>query len=336
MEVPFTWNVTGWFMIGWTAEFPAGEVRPLRYFGEDLVAYRGESGELHVMSAHCRHLGAHLGHGGTVVGECVACPFHGWQWGPDGDNTHIPYQPDRPNRALKLRVFPVSEQHDCVFVWNHPHGEPPSWEMPDIFASHSQFESDPAAFYRPYPEFSRFTGNEPVHPQIVAENGPDSMHFRYVHRASVIPRLLDWSIVDHEWRFIAGFPDVRSDDPDAMAMRIHSNMFGLGGAITAFDGASKHRLIFAVTPVEEGLSNMFYSIWWPRRPGDESDVPPDDVRARVEKQWLVSVWDDLEIWRYQKYVDRPPLAKVDAKPYFALRDWAQQFYDVPAGAAETV
>ena len=45
MEVPFTWKVTGWFMIGWSPEFPIGEVRPLHYFGEDLVAYRDESGE---------------------------------------------------------------------------------------------------------------------------------------------------------------------------------------------------------------------------------------------------------------------------------------------------
>ena len=51
MKVPFTWKVTGWFVIGWSAEFPVGEVRPLRYFGEDLVAYRDESGELHVLWA---------------------------------------------------------------------------------------------------------------------------------------------------------------------------------------------------------------------------------------------------------------------------------------------
>jgi 3-ketosteroid 9alpha-monooxygenase subunit A len=85
VKVPFTWKVTGWFMIGWSAEFPTGEVRPLRYFGEDLVAYRDESGELHVMTAHCRHLGAHIGHGGKVIGDCVECPFHGWRWGPDGN-----------------------------------------------------------------------------------------------------------------------------------------------------------------------------------------------------------------------------------------------------------
>ena len=62
MKVPFTWKVTGWFMVGWSPEFPIGEVRPLRYFGEDPVAYRDESGKLHVLEAHCKHLGAHLGH----------------------------------------------------------------------------------------------------------------------------------------------------------------------------------------------------------------------------------------------------------------------------------
>ena len=143
MKVPFTWKVTGWFMVGWSPEFPVGEVRPLHYFGEDLVAYRDESGELHVLEAHCKHLGAHIGRGGKVVGDCVECPFHGWRWGPDGTNRHIPYQPDRPNRALRLRVFPVGEQYDCVFIWHHPDGIEPQWEMPDIFRKFSQFETDP-------------------------------------------------------------------------------------------------------------------------------------------------------------------------------------------------
>ena len=71
MLVPFTWKVTGWFMVGWSPEFPVAEVRPLHYFGDDLVAYRDEHGELHVLEAHCKHLGAHIGHGGRVVGDCV-------------------------------------------------------------------------------------------------------------------------------------------------------------------------------------------------------------------------------------------------------------------------
>ena len=220
MKVPFTWKVTGWFMIGWSAEFSASEVRPLRYFGEDLVAYRDESGGLHVLSGHCRHLGAHIGHGGKVVGDCVECPFHGWRWGPDGTNRYIPYQPDRPNKALRLRVYPVREQYGCVFVWHQPDGKEPQWEMPDLFHKFPQFDTDPDAYYRPYPEFSRRAEHEPVHPQIVAENGPDSAHFHYVHGATVTPVCLNWEAVDEEWRFLTGWPDARRDDPDRMALYI--------------------------------------------------------------------------------------------------------------------
>jgi 3-ketosteroid 9alpha-monooxygenase subunit A len=303
-------------------------VRPLHYFGEDLAAYRDDHGQLHVLSAHCRHLGAHIGHGGTVNGECVVCPFHGWEWGPDGSNRRIPYQ-DRPNRALRLRVWPVHEQHDCVFLWHQPQGQAPRWDMPDIFSSFPQAPTEPTAYYRPFPEFSQRAEREPVHPQQVAENGPDSVHFQRVHRASVTPVMLDWKIVDQQWQFLTGWPNTNSDDPNAMALRIDSHMFGLGGAISAFEGQSNHRLIFAVTPVDDGYSDLFYSIWWPRRPGDDSEVPPPEVCRLVEKQFKGTMWDDLEIWRYQEYVERPPLAKQDAKPYLALRQWATQFYEVP-------
>jgi phenylpropionate dioxygenase-like ring-hydroxylating dioxygenase large terminal subunit len=329
VKVPFTWKVTGWFMVGWSPEFRIGEVRPLKYFGEDLVAYRDEADELHVLEAHCKHLGAHIGHGGKVLGDCVECPFHGWRWGPDGTNRYIPYQPDRPNRGLRLRVFPVREQYDCVFIWHHPDGKEPQWEMPDIFEKFPQFETDPAAYYRAYPEFSRRAEREPVHPQIVAENAPDSAHFEYVHHATVTPRVLDWKIVDQEWQFIAGWPDARSDDPEDLALRFHSHLFGLGGAISVFEGAQNHRLIFTCTPVDDGCSDLFYSIWWPRIPGDDADVPDGKLRDLIEKQFLSTVFDDLEIWRYQKYVEHPALSKVDAKGYMALRKWATQFYDVP-------
>jgi phenylpropionate dioxygenase-like ring-hydroxylating dioxygenase large terminal subunit len=327
MKIPFTWRPTGWFMIGWSIEFPLEQVRPLRYFGEDLVAYRSPGGELHLLNAHCPHLGAHIGHGGKVRGECVECPFHGWVWGPDGTNRSIPYE-DRPNRSKSLRAWTVREQHGCVFVWHQPQGEAPRWDLPDIFGAFPQLPQDPAGFYRPYPELSVRYEREPVHPQLPAENAPDSVHFQYVHRATVTPKLLQWEIVDQEWRFLTGWPDQTSDDPEATALRIHSVLFGLGGAMSVFEGSSNYRLIFATTPVEDGCSDMFYSIWWPRLPGDDSEVPPEEIRERVVKEFLVTLWDDLEIWRYQEYVEHPALARQDARPYNALRRWARQFYEV--------
>jgi 3-ketosteroid 9alpha-monooxygenase subunit A len=45
-----------------------------------------------------------------------------------------------------------------------------------------------------------------------------------------------------------------------------------------------------------------------------------------------TVWDDLNIWRYQEYIEHPALSNVDAKPSMAMRKWATQFYEVPPAA----
>jgi phenylpropionate dioxygenase-like ring-hydroxylating dioxygenase large terminal subunit len=226
-----------------------------------------------------------------------------------------------------LRVWPVNEQYGSVYLWHHPDGDPPAWPMPDIFMSFPQFETDPAAYYEPV---TAKAVREPVHPQVVAENGPDSVHFAYVHHASVTPVALEWKPDGPIWKFLTGWPNTRSDDPDEMVLRIHSWLVGLGGSITAFEGVQQHRLTFTVTPVERGVSDLFYTVWWPRVPGDDSPAPPPDLLERIDKEFLSTMEDDLEIWRYQRYVENPALAKQDAKPYKALRAWAQQFYDVPA------
>ena len=83
------WLPTGWFQVGWSDDVPMGTVRPLRYFGSELVAFRDDDGMLHILDAHCRHLGGHLGYGGHVQGDCVVCPFHGWHW--DGRRPQHPH-----------------------------------------------------------------------------------------------------------------------------------------------------------------------------------------------------------------------------------------------------
>jgi phenylpropionate dioxygenase-like ring-hydroxylating dioxygenase large terminal subunit len=162
-------------------------------------------------------------------------------------NVEIPYQ-EKPNKSKRLRAWPVVEQYGSVFVSNDPDRRPPTWALPDIFKSFPQFETDPGAYYEP---IVMKAGPEPVHPQFVAENGPDSVHFQYVHRATVTPVALDWRPDGPIWKFVTGWPDARSDDPHAMALRIHSWLFGLGGAISAFEGQTRHRLTFTVTPIEE-------------------------------------------------------------------------------------
>ena len=49
---------------------------------------------------------------------------------------------------------------------------------------------------------------------------------------------------------------------------------------------------------------------------------------RLARATARALWDDLEIWRYQRYVEHPALAQQDAKPYGQLRKWARQFYEI--------
>src|SRR5438045_4014627 len=81
----------GWFAVCFSADLAPGATRAVRYFGQDLVVYRGEDGVARVLDAYCPHLGAHLGVGGKVVGDTIRCPFHAWRFDGCGDCVGIPY-----------------------------------------------------------------------------------------------------------------------------------------------------------------------------------------------------------------------------------------------------
>ena len=82
----------GWYAIEMSDFIAIGEVKPLRYFGKDLAIWRGEDGRVRITDAWCKHLGAHMGHGGKVHGNLLECPFHAWRYdGEKGVVKEIPY-----------------------------------------------------------------------------------------------------------------------------------------------------------------------------------------------------------------------------------------------------
>src|SRR5260370_33766655 len=98
-EHPLSGYPTGWFVVCFSDQIGPRATLPLQYFGAHLVAYRGEDGRVRVLDAHCAHMGAHLGVGGRVVGNTLACPFHGWRYCEDGACVEIPYANKIPPRA---------------------------------------------------------------------------------------------------------------------------------------------------------------------------------------------------------------------------------------------
>ncbi|ELT88255.1 hypothetical protein CAPTEDRAFT_218200 [Capitella teleta] len=70
---------------------------------KNLAVFRSEKGTAHVLDAYCPHLGANLAIGGQVKGDCLECPFHGWQFrGDDGKCVKVPYIEDKNSRPADI------------------------------------------------------------------------------------------------------------------------------------------------------------------------------------------------------------------------------------------
>lgn len=139
--------------------------------GRRLVAFRGGSGEVSVLDAHCAHLNADLGRG-TVVGDTLRCPFHQWQYGGDGRCTRIPSLDTIPDFA-RQRTYPVHERHGYVFFF---HGRQALFPLPFFEGE------DPDAFAAS--RVFRFVADCPWY--MLCSNGFDGQHFASVHDRRLI------------------------------------------------------------------------------------------------------------------------------------------------------
>ena len=73
------------------------------------MVFRSQKGKVHIVDAYCPHLGANMGVGARVFGDCLECPFHGWKFnGETGICTDIPYASKGKVQSLflsRIRFF---------------------------------------------------------------------------------------------------------------------------------------------------------------------------------------------------------------------------------------
>lgn len=329
-------NPTGWFQVAWSDEVPVGRVHRLRYFGRDLVAWRGQSGRVTVMDAYCEHLGAHLGYGGTVVEDRIRCPFHGWEWNEQGRNHCIPYE-DRPNLGKRINTMPVVERNESIYVWHDVDRRAPHFDVPDVFTGFDSDTADagPHAYYPLSPHARLVDTDLELHPQYVLENGVDFAHFKYVHQVPIVPRF-----TRQEFEDPIAFVDftITFDERDAggsiedIDSGVEALNCGIGLAVTKSWGMIDNRTVLATTPVDDATCDVRFSVWIGRREGDDRDHSESaDKHARGV---IEQVEADLVIWSHQKYASPAALSRGEHAGFTALRSWAQQFYPAPPPAAE--
>jgi 3-ketosteroid 9alpha-monooxygenase subunit A len=334
---PLSMKPTGWFQVAWSEEIGFGDVHKMKYFDQQMVAWRAESGQLTVMNAYCEHLGAHLGYGGKVVGEVLQCPFHGWQWSNEGRNVCIPYQ-DRPNRGRRVRTYPVVERNESVYIWHDVGRREPFFDAPDVFAAFGDGSS--ADDY--YPQQQLYRAGLELHPQYVLENGVDFAHFKYVHHTPIVPVFTrhDFdepvSFVDFTITF-EGDDGQRIEDVNSGVQAING---GLGIAVTKSWGMIDNRTISAITPVDDCTADVRFMVYIGRTPGKEAGAGLEKARAKAQefgREVIRQFEQDVEIWQHQRYSDPPALATSEYEGFTAIRKWAKQFYpDGIGGSAAEV
>jgi nitrite reductase/ring-hydroxylating ferredoxin subunit len=108
--------------------------RRLRIMGEDLVAFRDQSGAVGLLELHCPHRGTSLEFG-LVAEKGIRCCYHGWLFDVDGKILDTPGEP--PHSTLKDRLYhgayPVHEYRGLVFAYMGPPEQQPAFPIFDTF-----------------------------------------------------------------------------------------------------------------------------------------------------------------------------------------------------------
>jgi len=161
----------------WYPICPSGFVQEkpisVRRLGRKIAIWRDGQGELHALEDQCPHRGAPLSQG-VILGDRLACPYHGVQVRCDGTVTEVPGSPGCKLEGSRPTLsFHVQEKHGVVFLFNSDSNvdAPPPLNLPEELES---------------PEFSNFLcyAEWKGEYRYVLDNVMDPMHGTFLHKQS--------------------------------------------------------------------------------------------------------------------------------------------------------
>lgn len=317
----------GWYALGFSEELKPGKLLTRRFAGKDVVLFRTKTGRAAAVDAYCPHMGAHFGHGGTVEGETIRCPFHGFCFNTDGDCVSTAYG-TKPNPKGKLKSYPLLERNQILMVYHHHDNLAPDWEIPEL-------EPDG---YNP-PLFTTYELDS--HPQETSENSVDLGHLSIVHGYTAVEIL---KTLNTNGPYLnAAYTMTRSADFLGLSTKkvkanFEIHMHGLGYSfvdthVPSMDMRVRHFVL--ATPADKGklqlrLGLSVKRIDKPSKINPLLSLMPNPVVNRLIsiatfKGFKHDVQQDFHIWQNKTYMHPPALVAGDG-PVGQYRAWAKQFY----------
>jgi vanillate O-demethylase monooxygenase subunit len=157
-----------WHPVAESPEIVPGVPVAVDLLGEALVLWRDSTGTAHAFRDLCIHRGTALSLG-TVEGDEIVCPYHGWRYRSDGACTRIPQlgDPTRVPAKARATTFRCAERYGFTWVAL----EKPRWPLPDV----PELEDDAWAIVLCGPYTWACDASRQV------ENFTDFGHFPFVH-----------------------------------------------------------------------------------------------------------------------------------------------------------
>jgi len=345
-----------WYPIVRSEDLGPDMPQKVKVLGCNVVAFRDQEGQARVLSDTCTHRGASLGgpwsllNRPRIVNGCVVCPYHGWEFGGDGECKNIPsigYGTKVPARA-KVDSYPVQEKYGIVFAFlgDAPENErPPLLEIEEYgqpgWRANSVLVLDVGYYY----ERSIENGLDPAHNEFVHPTHGHAALNRDTYKVR------DYDTEDHRqgWGFWfwhkfdspplpqkghATSPD--SDTPWGDSKTVRSDIFAGGGTYgpnimpTYINlepkGAKMFRQYFFEQPVDENRTKIFFLNMRNFLLEPEKDGPihaRNKVIAAQDIQILNDVMPHLTPLSPTKEVLMPA-----DKAIAAYRSWLKKFDDL--------
>ncbi|MFT4054034.1 MAG: Rieske 2Fe-2S domain-containing protein [Novosphingobium sp.] len=323
----------GWFMIA-TAEEATTTPAAIRYFGQDMVLYRGESGTPYVTEAYCPHMGAHLAKnttsyvvmdGDQVQGESIRCPFHGWRFDPSGQCDDIPYSDFIPKKAC-LKTFPVIERAGIIWMWHDVEGLEPEFPLPE-FGNH--YDEPGWINWR-----IDLMGDIDIHGIEIVDNMADYAHFVPIHGAKDFTYFAN-SFEDHvvHQHYSAGHRTLTANPEDQLVL----DTWYTGPSIlqSEMEGEYPSFIMIAHTPIEDGKLRAWHALMVKVNDGAGKITDADRAAAAAyQEASRMAFAQDVEIWANKRACINPLAIPKDG-PYGKVRIWYKQFYN-PRDKADTI
>ncbi len=164
-----------WYVILESNEVKGNKPIGVTRLGEKLVAWRDSRGQVTVMRDLCPHRGVALSVG-DIRGDCIECPFHGFQFDTTGRGTLIPANGRGAPvpKAFQVVTYPTREAHGFIYVW---YGEP---RPADVYSALPWFDSIDDTF-----TFKTLRDHWATHYSRAIENQLDVVHLPFIHRTTI-------------------------------------------------------------------------------------------------------------------------------------------------------